>query len=119
MEKCKTCASHAIIPAIYIQSILIHPGMKSNKTLQMLQTLLLHFDFGNSLFKSLTFVGSASAWSFVFFIPATTANDLQLSKDFYPRCYSLHCCPILIIEKEPVFPFIILCAKQGNYWHHL
>ena len=69
MGKCKTCASHAIIPAIYIQSILIHPGMKSNKTLQMLQTLLLHFDFGNSYFKSLTFVGSASAWSFVFSSP--------------------------------------------------
>ena len=25
--------------------------------------------------------------------------------------------PILIIEKEPVFPFSMLSAKQGNYWY--
>ena len=27
-------------------------------------------------------------------------------------------CPILILEKEPVFPFLMLSAKQGNYWYH-
>ena len=26
--------------------------------------------------------------------------------------------PILILEKEPVFPFSMLSAKQGNYWYH-
>jgi len=26
--------------------------------------------------------------------------------------------PILILEKEPVFPFLMLSAKQGNYWSH-
>jgi len=26
--------------------------------------------------------------------------------------------PILILEKEPVFPFLIFSAKQGNYWYH-
>ena len=26
--------------------------------------------------------------------------------------------PILIPEKEPVFPFSMLSAKQGNYWYH-
>ena len=26
--------------------------------------------------------------------------------------------PILILEKEPVFPFLMLSAKQGNYWYH-
>ena len=25
---------------------------------------------------------------------------------------------ILILEKEPVFPFSMLRAKQGNYWYH-
>ena len=35
-----------------------------------------------------TFVGSA--WSFSFFIPATTANDLRLRRIFYPRFYPLH-----------------------------
>ena len=26
--------------------------------------------------------------------------------------------PILILEKEPVFPFLMFIAKQGNYWYH-
>ena len=26
--------------------------------------------------------------------------------------------PILILEKEPVFLFLMLSAKQGNYWYH-
>ena len=26
--------------------------------------------------------------------------------------------PILILQKEPVFPFLMLSAKQGNYWYH-
>jgi len=25
---------------------------------------------------------------------------------------------ILILEKEPVFPFLMISAKQGNYWYH-
>ena len=39
-------------------------------------------------FKRSTFVGSA--WSFVFFIHTTTANDLRLWRIFYPRLYPLH-----------------------------
>ena len=27
-------------------------------------------------------------------------------------------CPILILQKEPVFPFFMLSAKQGNYRYH-
>ena len=41
-----------------------------------------------------------------FFIPATTANDLQLRKHFYPRSYPLHFCPILILKKEPVLSLL-------------
>ena len=26
--------------------------------------------------------------------------------------------PILILEKEPVFPFSMFSAKQGHYWYH-
>ena len=26
--------------------------------------------------------------------------------------------PILILEKEPVFPYLMFNAKQGNYWYH-
>ena len=40
------------------------------------------------VFKRSTFVDSA--WSFVFFIPTTAANDLRLQRIFYPRCYPLH-----------------------------
>ena len=27
--------------------------------------------------------------------------------------------PILIFEKEPVFPFLMFSAKQVNYWYHI
>ena len=40
------------------------------------------------------------------------------SKDFYTRSYSLHYFLSLILEKEPVFPFSMLSAKQGNYWYY-
>ena len=26
--------------------------------------------------------------------------------------------PIIILEKELVFPFLMFSAKQGNYWYH-
>ena len=40
------------------------------------------------------------------------------SKDFYTRSYPLHYFLILLLEKEPVFPFWMFSAKQGNYWYH-
>ena len=40
------------------------------------------------------------------------------SKVFYSRSYPLHYFLILILEKEPLFPFLMLSAKQGNYWYH-
>ena len=68
--------------------------------------------------KTDSFVGSA--WSFVFFSPTTTANDLRLRKDFLSQILSItfDFFPILILQKEPVFPFSMLSAKQGNYWYH-
>ena len=51
-------------------------------------------------------------------MPATTANALRLRRIFYPRFYPLHFCPILILQKEPVFPFSMFGAKQENYWYH-
>ena len=53
-----------------------------------------------------------------FFIPTTTAKWPPTLKNFYPRFYLLHFCPVLILEKEPVFPFLMLRTKQGNYWYH-
>ena len=59
------------------------------------------------------FVGST--WSFVFFIPQKrpmTSNFEGFSiPDFIHYIYF----PILILEKEPAFPFWMFSAKQGNY----
>ena len=55
------------------------------------------------------------------FIPATTAQRPMTSDfkgfsipDFIHYIYF----PILILEKEPVFPFLMFSAKQGYYWYH-
>ena len=32
--------------------------------------------------------------------------------------FKLNLLTILFLEKEPVFPFSMLSAKQGNYWYH-
>ena len=54
-----------------------------------------------------------------FFHPRHNCQWPPTSKDFYPRLYPLHfVCPILIFKKEPVFPFVMLSAKQVNYWYH-
>ena len=68
----------------------------------------------NKKIQCSTFVGSA--WSFVFFIPTTTTNDLRLRRIFIPDIHYFFY-PILILEKEPVFHFLVLSAKQGNYWY--
>ena len=67
-------------------------------------------------FWSSTFVGSA--WSIGCFIPATTANDLRLWTISIPDLIHYIYFPILILLKEPVYPFSMLSAKQGNYWYH-
>ena len=54
----------------------------------------------------------------LFFIPATTVNDLWLRRFSIPYFFHYIYFPILILEKEPVFPFLLFSAKQGNYWYH-
>jgi len=70
--------------------------------------LFFIFIFIFILFQRSTFVDSA--WSFGYFIPVTTVNDLRLRRIFYPRFYPLHLFPFLILEKEPVFPFGMFSA---------
>ena len=53
-----------------------------------------------------------------FFHPRQNGQWPPTSKDFYTRSYLLHFFLILILEKESVFPFSILSAKQGHYWYH-
>ena len=57
-------------------------------------------------------------WPFVFFIPATKANDLWLRRISIPDFIHYIVCPIFILHKKPVFPYLMLSAKQGNYWYH-
>ena len=54
-------------------------------------------------FLAFDFVGSAR--SFGFFIPATTANDLRIRRISIPDFIHYIYFPILILKKEPVFPF--------------
>ena len=54
-----------------------------------------------------------------FFHPRHNSQWPPTSKDFFTRSYPLHYFHILILEKEPVFPFSMLSAKQGNYWYHV
>ena len=53
-----------------------------------------------------------------FFHPRHNGQWPPTSKDFYPRFYPLHVCPILILQEEPVFPLLKLSFKQGHYWYH-
>ena len=62
------------------------------------------------------FVGSA--WWFGCFIPATAANDLRLRRISLPDLIHYMYFLILILEKEPVFPFSMLSVKPGNCWYH-
>ena len=58
----------------------------------------------NSFFSVRRFVGSV--WSFGFFIPATTANDLRLRRIFYPRVYPLYLFSYINSwERASIFPF--------------
>ena len=59
------------------------------------------------------FVGSA--WSFVFFIHATTANDLRLRRIFYPRFYPSHLFAYLNSwERASIFPFECSALNKGT-----
>ena len=61
----------------------------------------------------LAFLGSA--WSFVFFIPVTTANDLRLRRIFYPRLYPLHLFSYLNSwERATIFPFECSVLHKGT-----
>ena len=63
--------------------------------------------------KHLTFVGSS--WSFGFFIPATTANDLRLRRIFYPRFYPLHLFSYLNSwARASIFPFECSVLNKGT-----
>ena len=53
-----------------------------------------------------------------FFHPRQNGQWPPTLKDLCPRFYPLHFNPILTLQKEPVFPFSMLSAKQGNYWIH-
>ena len=49
-----------------------------------------------------------------FFHPSHNGQWPQTSKDFYTRSYPLHYFLILILEKEPVFLFLMLVLNKGT-----
>ena len=121
-----------VLPSFQVCSLTFQPRIHS-----MMEFLEFEFYSYINKLKMFTFHSASSDMFYVFLfyyfsvffcqfclvinfsITATTANDLT-SKDFYPRSYPLHFfCPILILEIEPMFPFLMLRAKQGNYWYHL
>ena len=54
-----------------------------------------------------------------FFSPCHNGQWPPTSKDFLSQIVSItFIFPILIIEKEPVFPCWMFSAKQGNFWYH-
>ena len=87
--------------------------------------ILLHFN----LHHFCTTIGIKRLWDYYFFSirllsvlrghsflhPHHNGQWLPTSKDFYTWSYQLHYFLILILEKEPVFPFSMFSAKQGNY----
>ena len=44
--------------------------------------------------------------------------SVQLTHELFLYQIILHQNLILILEKEPVFPFSMLSGKQGHYWYH-
>ena len=72
--------------------------------------------------KKIWFFLAFDFWRFCvvirFFHPRHNGQLPPTLKDFYTRSYPLHYFLILFLEKEPVFPFSMLSAKQGNYWDH-
>ena len=65
-------------------------------------------------FKRSTFVGSA--WLFVFFIPATTVNDLRLEGFSIPDFIHYIYFSILILQKEPVFSLLnVPCGNESVF----
>ena len=79
----------------------------------------LHVKLRCFLVCFLHFTLVSSVWSFMFFLYLHCHGQWPSTlKDFYPRFYPLHFCPILINERKPAFPILMLSAKQGNYWYH-
>jgi len=46
------------------------------------------------------------------------ADDLRLRRISISDFIHYIFCPIFILQKEPVFPFLMLSAKHGHYWYH-
>ena len=92
-----------------IQSPSRQPWPSANKISRHESMTLFFFFF----FFSIRHFGSA--WSFGFFIPATTANDLRLQRIFYPRSYPLHLFSYLNSwEKASIFPFECSVLNKGS-----
>ena len=81
----------------------------------LIKTALMIYHYFIFLFVSfLTFFGSA--WSFFFSSPPQRPMTSDFEGFSIPDFIHYIYFSILILEKEPVFPYF--SAKQGNYWYH-
>ena len=89
MYKCKKISSNdkgKSVLDLILQALLDATIALTDSWKEIEGSVLIFYNVRLSLLTVVrTFVGFA--WSFGFFIPATTANDLQLRRIFYPRFY--------------------------------
>jgi len=67
---------------------------------------------GICFYLFLVFDCVCSVWSFGLFMSATLVNDLHLERFSIPDFIHYFFCPILILVKEPVFPFLCLVLNK-------
>ena len=80
---------------------------------------LVNFTGTRCFFSVFFSVRLLSAWSFGFFIPATTDNVVRLRRIFYPRLYPLHLLSYLDSwERASIFPFECSVLNKGTTWYH-
>ena len=94
----------SIIPSIYFSSIV---KSRSNPVLNQ-PVLINKGKVSCSRKQQVPLIG----------LEPTTSNDLWLRRVSIPNCIHYIYFLILILEKEPVFPFWMFSAKQGYYWYH-
>ena len=105
-------STSVMLDVLYI--FLYHVHMKVNKDSQRTSSV--------SMFSLLFFFVVFNFCRFCVVIRFSSTPQLPMTSDFeeFSIPYFIHYiyCPILNLEKEPEFPFLMFSAKQGNYWYH-
>ena len=113
------------ISPVFLRSLGLPISLFVHNTRMTSLTLLLYTQKQTMWVTWIYFFNSFLAFDFCrfcvvirFLHPRHNGQWPPTSKDVHTRFYPLHFYPILNLEKEPVFPFLMSSAKQGNYWYH-